>query len=64
MTLKIKYLEHLSQNNDIKISFRTEVSEDFYTHPEMDEISFPVCPEEVVVLEPPVHNRKKMKVWV
>ena len=36
----------------------TEVSEDFYAHPEMDDISFPVYPE-VVVLEPPVHNKKK-----
>ena len=35
----------------------TEVSEDFYAHPEMGDISFPVYPE--VVLEPPVLNRKK-----
>ena len=38
-----------------------EVTEDFYTHPDREDISFPVYRVEVVVLEPPVQEYKKRK---
>ena len=41
------------QDEGLTVSFLVEASLDFYVHPDVDDISFPVYPEETVVLEPP-----------